>query len=197
MLDAIGKLENIYHEVTKLREAVLIEGQQLYNEWLPLLEREEYRESAKNLAYYVALRRRDIRSLQEKLSEWGLSSLGRLEAKVLPHLDALLVVLAKLLDKDLAADQTIDPEEISNLRYNYLERNTEAVLGMKPKKRYTRIMVTMPPEASKDVGFIVGLLEEGMEIARINCGHDDSATWRKMVSNIKKAENKTNKKCLN
>ena len=62
---AIGKLDNIYKEVTKLREAVLEEGQQMYEEWLPLLEREDYRESALNLAYYVALRRRDIRSLQE------------------------------------------------------------------------------------------------------------------------------------
>lgn len=193
---AIGKLDNIYKEVTKLREAVLEEGQQMYEEWLPLLEREDYRESALNLAYYVALRRRDIRSLQEKLSKWGLSSLGRLEAKVLPHLDALLVVLAKLLDKDLAEDQTINPDEIANMRYSYLEANTEAVLGPKPKKRYTRIMITMPTEASKDVAFIEGLLQEGMEIARINCGHDDRDMWRKMVKNIKLAEKKTNKKCL-
>lgn len=194
--NAIGKLENIYHEVTKLREAVLEEGQQMYEEWLPLLKREDYRESALNLAYYVALRRRDIRSLQEKLSKWGLSSLGRLEAKVLPHLDALLVVLAKLLDKDMAKDQIINPDEIANVRHNYLEANTEAVLGPKPEERYTRIMVTMPIEASKDVKFIEGLLEEGMEIARINCGHDDSDTWQKMVENIKKAEKKTDKKCL-
>lgn len=34
---AVGKLENIYPAVTKLRETVLIEGQQLYDEWLPLL----------------------------------------------------------------------------------------------------------------------------------------------------------------
>ena len=40
---AIGKLDNIYKEVTKLREAVLEEGQQMYEEWLPLLEREDYR----------------------------------------------------------------------------------------------------------------------------------------------------------
>lgn len=33
-----------------------------------------------------------------------MSSLGRLEEKTLPKLDTLLVVLAKLLDKDLAVE---------------------------------------------------------------------------------------------
>ncbi|MGP6147048.1 pyruvate kinase [Jeotgalibaca sp. A122] len=193
--NAVGKLENIYTEVTELREAVFKEGQKLYEEWLPLIEREDYRESALNLAYYVALRRRDIRSLQVKLSKWGLSSLGRLEAKVLPQLDALLVVLSKLLDKDLKLLHEIDSSEMAKLRVDYLEKHTDEVFGPKPKKRYTRIMVTMPTEASKDEAFIVKLLEEGMEIARINCGHDDVKTWQKMVKNIKAAEKKTEKKC--
>lgn len=192
---AAAQLETIYQEVTELREAVMKEGQQLYQEWQTLLEREDYRDSALNLAYYVALRRRDIRSLQEKLSKFGLSSLGRLEAKVLPQLDALLVVLAKLLDRDVTHVQAVDQDEEAKLRYNYLEHHSQQVLGAKPKKRYTRIMVTMPSKASFDSDFIATLLEKGMEIARINCGHDDSDTWQKMVANIRAAEKKTKRKC--
>lgn len=193
---AITKLEIIYNEVTQLRERVIEEGNKLYEEWLPLIQRADYRESAQNLAYYVALRRRDIRSLQVKLSKWGLSSLGRLEAKVLPQLDALLVVLSKLLDKELPHLTEINPESMAKMRYNYLEKNTTAVLGPKSKKRYTRIMVTMPSIAAKDSEYIATLLEAGMEIARINCGHDNIEIWKNMVKNIRAAEKQTGRKCL-
>ena len=40
-------------------------------------------ESARNLVHYVALRQRDLRDLQEQLSRYGLSSLGRSESHVL------------------------------------------------------------------------------------------------------------------
>ena len=53
--------------------------------------RERHRASARNLVHYVALRGTDLRPLQEALSDAGLSSLGRLEAGVLGHVDACLL----------------------------------------------------------------------------------------------------------
>ena len=47
-----------------------------------------------NLAHYLALRQHDIRPLQRRLMARGLSSLGRLESRVLPTLDAVLGALA-------------------------------------------------------------------------------------------------------
>ena len=44
--------------------------------------RPEYRASAANLLAYVALRQLDLRQLQLRLGEWGLSSLGRCEGHV-------------------------------------------------------------------------------------------------------------------
>src|SRR5689334_17220918 len=41
-----------------------------------------HRDSATNLIHYLALRRRDIRRLQEALATLGLSSLGRAESHV-------------------------------------------------------------------------------------------------------------------
>lgn len=190
------KLESLYEELVELRTAVYEEGNELYQKWEPRIERDEFKVSAQNLAYYIALRRRDIRKLQKKLSQWGLSSLGRLEAKVLPHLDAILIVVAKLLDKDSPGLDQIDEKETEKQRVDLLEKNAEKVFGKKPARRYTRIMVTMPSEAGEDPKLAERLLEEGMEIARINCGHDDYATWKKMVTNIRKAEEKTNKKCV-
>lgn len=191
----LRKLEKLYEELLSLRDAVYEEGNQLYHKWEKSIEREEFKESAKNLAYYVALRRRDIRDLQEKLSQWGLSSLGRTEAKVLPQLNMLLLVVSKLLDRPIEKYEDYDAEETEKLRYDLLQKNSKRVLGPKSEERYTRIMVTMPSEASEDVEFVERLLEEGMQIARINCGHDDAKTWKKMVKTIRKAEEKTDKKC--
>jgi hypothetical protein len=49
-----------------------------------------YRKSARNLAHYIALRHRDVRSIQQELAELGLSSLGRAEAHVMATLDAVM-----------------------------------------------------------------------------------------------------------
>ena len=55
-----------------------------------------YAVSAHNLVHYLALRRHDLRPLQEQLTAHGLSSLGRSEAHVLPTLTAVLRVLQRL-----------------------------------------------------------------------------------------------------
>ena len=52
--------------------------------------------SARNLLHYVALRRHDIRPLQEELLQRGLSSLGRCESHVLANVDAVLEVLQRI-----------------------------------------------------------------------------------------------------
>src|SRR5690242_8228712 len=49
-----------------------------------------------NLAHYLAFRRRDHRAIQRKLMWRGISSLGRLESRVLPTLDAVIAVLSSM-----------------------------------------------------------------------------------------------------
>ena len=46
--------------------------------------------SAENLLHYLALRREDIRPLQDRLTRLGLSSLGRVEPHVLATINAVL-----------------------------------------------------------------------------------------------------------
>ena len=55
-----------------------------------------YRDSARNLLHYLALRRHDLRSLQLRLAALGLSSLGRAESSVLATLDGVLQALHRL-----------------------------------------------------------------------------------------------------
>ena len=55
----------------------------------------EYRDSARNLVHYLALRQADIRHLQEDLATLGLSSLGRAERNVLGSLQAVRQALQR------------------------------------------------------------------------------------------------------
>ena len=149
---------------------------------------ELHRDSARNLVHYIALRRHDIRDLQEKLTVNGLSSLGRAEADVLGAVDAVLRVLGRLVGEHAPAEPPQDANRGLNPRgWDLLERNTEALLGTSPKDRNVRIMVTMPSEAADDFGLVRDLLLNGMDVMRVNCAHDGPTEWAAMISNLERA----------
>lgn len=50
-----------------------------------------------------------------------------------------------------------------------------------------RIMVTLPAEAAEDKELVIGFAKAGMDLARINCAHDDPDVWRKMIGNVNAA----------
>lgn len=155
--------------------------------------RPSYRQSGINLLHYLALRRRDIRPLQEKLAVLGLSSLGRAEAHVLASVSAVLKVLYNLAGIKNAANVQ-SPVGFADGKL-LLEQHTEALLGPKPGSRGVRIMVTMPSEAADDYLLVRELLASGMDCMRINCAHDDPAAWGLMVENLRRAKRELGKKC--
>ena len=53
--------------------------------------------------------------------------------------------------------------------------------------RPTRIMVTFPGEAADDPALVASLVDAGMDVARVNCAHDEPAAWARMVSNVRAA----------
>jgi pyruvate kinase len=145
-----------------------------------------YHASARNLAHYLALRSRDLRPLQERLARLGLSSLGRAEAHTLANLDKALGILHRLQGlpwRSPAADEPIGIESSRAL----LDRHATALLGEPPADRHVRIMVTLPAEAAHDYGLIRQLVDSGMDIARINCAHDDPAAWQAMARYVRRA----------
>lgn len=141
------------------------------------------RESARNLVHYLALRRRDIRDLQDRLAAVGLSSLGRAEACVGGTLAA---VLAHLLRGDARRPLGDGGVTLATGR-RLLERNTTALLGPPRADRHVRIAVTLPSEIAGDVAQSRQLLRGGMDLARINCAHDEEATWRAMIETLRAA----------
>eukprot|EP00850_Spirogloea_muscicola_P004660 SM000020S06010 [mRNA] locus=s20:421010:426983:+ [translate_table: standard] len=89
------KLAELVDELQLIR-AHALDLEQRYSSYLKGA-RSRYRESARNLIHYIALRNRDIRMLQSRLGDLGLSSLGRTEAHTLASITAVLRVLHTLL----------------------------------------------------------------------------------------------------
>ena len=155
--------------------------------------RPRHRESALNLVHYAELRRHDIRDLQSRLSKYGLSSLGRTEAHVLPSIESLIWTLTRLVTPD---GGHIAPPAGFPDGGELLARNAVNFLGPKPEDRSTRIMVTLPGEAATDPSLVRSMVERGMDLARINCAHDGPQSWRLMVDHVRAAEEATGKRCL-
>lgn len=130
-----------------------------------------YRKSAINLIHYLALRQRDIRTLQDELAALGLSSLGTTEAHVMSTLNAVLVALHRLAAQKIEA---LAPSEYPGFREgrSLLASHTEALLGPAPEHRSVRIMVTMSAEAADNYSLVRDLVSHGMNCMRINCAHD-------------------------
>jgi pyruvate kinase len=186
-----------------LREDVWREGQSIFEEWRPLITRRSFLFSGLNLACYLALRRRDLRTLQAALPHWGLSSLGRSEARVMENLDAVIATLTSIVNEYLPiTEQDITDRRPSRHAFNrgqrMLEHNATIALGPERPNRRVRIMVTMPTIAADPIQgfeFVADLLERGMSVARINCAHDDAEAWSSMVDNIRRASEATGLPC--
>ncbi len=181
-------------DVKKIRRQVTEDGEQILERWQKGNVREEYVQSLKNLAYYMAFRRHDHREIQNALIPWGVSSLGRLEPNVSGNLDAVIKTLGYITG-DSKNDTEYFKYSGSADRNSLLENNTKILLGDGNKHRHTQIMVTMPPDAEKDYELVKNLVESGMNSARINCAHDDANTWKQMIENIRKASEETNNPC--
>jgi len=144
-----------------------------------------YRDSARNLLHYLALRRHDLRPLQLRLAALGLSSLGRAESHVLTTVDEVLGVLHRLLKRawQPASQETAVIDFAHGERL--LAEHTDALLGSATTGRKVRIMVTMPSEAADDYLLVHNLLKQGMDCMRINCAHDDAAAWMRMIEHLR------------
>ena len=155
----------------------------------------EYRISARNLLHYLALRQQDLGDIQRELSQCGLSSLGRLEAHTLAGLDAVLAALHKLTDREMVRPPEAVPQVDFATGPSILRSRTEHLLGREPHGRTVRIMVTMPSEAAENYVLVRDLLKAGMDVMRINCAHDDSTAWRRMIENLHEAKQEVGRGC--
>lgn len=142
----------------------------------------EHRASARNLLHYLAVREHDLRPLQRSLSAYGLSSLGRMESIVRSWLLTVLETVSAL-DEGRRRREIWGPLDGGG---HVLDRNRDEVLGRAHSaERSTRIMVTLPSESAADAALVRRMGEAGMDIARINCAHDDEHAWAAMIESVR------------
>lgn len=141
-----------------------------------------------NLLHYLALRSLDIRNLQDKLHAAGLSSLASSESHIRGQLGA---ILQRLGVNKKNTNTTFDYESSKQSQ----QQNTNALFGIRHNEQLPYIMVTFDTHHSKDYAAVKNMLQSGMNIARINCAHDDEPTWFRMIQHVKRASRITGLPC--
>lgn len=188
-------LKQLLVELVELRETIEDHATQRLQKYQGSYHAGLFSKSARNLAHYLAMRQFDLRHLQDRLAQAGLSSLGRSESSVLSTFDALIEVLNRATNKSYQPSARNPSESGFNRGQQLLEQHTIALFGSFHDHSKAHVMVTLGTEASWDYELVSALLEKGMTCARINCAHDDPVVWQKMISNIRRAETELASPC--
>lgn len=181
------KYRKLGEQINTLLEAVIAESEAAESGVLRTVD-QAFAESARNLLHYKALRRFDLRKVQQKLRRIGLSRLARSESHVLDSLKrshSILTALSK--DKKIRFEET--PLSVRNAD-QWLKLHARDLLGKRHLGRSPRIMVTMPSQAARDYDLVRDMVSLGMDVARINCAHDNAEVWLAIINQIKLAGKK-------
>ena len=181
-------LRGLLVAVDTIRTAVAAEGSRRFHRWRPSIRRRRFGASSLNLAHYVALRHRDIRPLQRGLMRFGLSSLGRLESRVLASLDSVVAALHGLLSDHGDRSFTFPSPRQFFRGERQLEANAAELFGPPVNGRPGRILVTLSSDAATDAQTVLALAKRGADALRINCAHDDPSSWAAMIEHVRSAE---------
>ena len=146
----------------------------------------EHRAGAENLLQYAHLRTIDIRELQNRLHDLGVTSLTTAESGVYGRLVIARAVL-RALDGDEVDTDVAEYIRLDDAADVALDENSDCMFGLEREGVPARIMVTLPAEAADDAEMVLGFAEAGMDVARINCAHDGQDAWRRMIANVNAA----------
>ncbi|MCG9899567.1 MAG: pyruvate kinase [Hydrotalea sp.] len=177
----------IEKELSQLEEQMV----RCAKEWLHIQTELDSKQipAAQNFIHYLSLRSQDIRRLQHALHKHGLSSLSNSESHVLAHIQLVLERIGKKYLPNSKSPYPIDWAEKS------IQQKRTLLFGKKLKPALPHIMVTFDKKFGTDIAHIKMLLENGMNVARINCAHDSKEVWLKMIQSILKAQKETGMKC--
>ncbi len=178
----------LHAKIEDLIAAVSVEGKAQADAWTGEGDRAAFADSGLNLAHYLALRRRDLRPLQRSLAALGLSSMGRLEGRVLPTLVAVSNALSALLGRKVETGSSARAFFAGEAR---LASHSRELFGNTAASAPVALLVTCPPEAADTPDFMLALATRGVEAVRINCAHDDADAWGRMIGHLRAAETAT------
>jgi pyruvate kinase len=147
-----------------------------------------HEKNAVNLLHYLALRSLDIRALQDALHEAGLSSMTSSES----HVRGQLLAIERRLGLVKETPPSVFTYEASKTA---LLQKSHALFGEKASNTIPHIMLTFDASLADDYSKVKELLLSGMNVARINCAHDDEEVWLKMIQHIHRASKATDLGC--
>lgn len=190
--DTLGQL---LLDVSGLREEISAHANSRLEKYQAYYRSGVFNKSSQNLAHYLALRQFDLRHLQDRLAQAGLSSLGRSEASVLSTLDAVIDLLKRATDHAYSLDDKNPNESGFNRGLQLLEQHSIELFGPFHEHSKVHVMVTLETQTAWNYELILALLDKGMTCCRINCAHDNALIWRSMIRNVRRAETETGKIC--
>lgn len=184
MKNDLAQLRTDIGQIYSKLKAAAQQGQKIIAQVHPHQKR-----SATNLIHYLALRREDLRPLQDDLHDAGLSSLASSESHILRQVQAVLLRLGvKIPKKDISGSDATAGTQL-------LHRRANDLFGRKEYPGIPHLMVTFDTPLADDFATVKALVNAGMNIARINCAHDGPDVWQRMADNVRKAENATGRTC--
>jgi pyruvate kinase len=145
--------------------------------------------SAANLFHYLAMRREDLRNVQDELHNAGLSSLASSESHALGQVQAVL----ERLGVDIPEEQRMPVDYPTASRL--IQQRAARLFGPKINPNIPHLMVTFDTNLAHDYAVVKALALAGMNVARINCAHDDVGVWTQMAENVRKASRATGLSC--
>ncbi|MGN6163924.1 MAG: pyruvate kinase [Flavisolibacter sp.] len=163
-------------------DQLMLNAEEEHNDLLQKVHPSQYN-SAVNLLHYLALRSTDIRNLQDALHEQGFSSLASSESHIRSQVLAVL---------NHFGHSSQPPAVTYGNSKMLLQRRTNILFGT---ASFPSIMVTLKTSHAHDYLAVKKLLKAGMNIARINCAHDDEETWSEMIKNVRQASQSTGIAC--
>jgi pyruvate kinase len=156
--------------------------------------------SCDNLLCYLALREHDLSNLQLRLAEQGLS-LEMLESRVLVSIEQVLkhfgiprinTVVNNNNNNNNNSSTSIPNSSLCKVNFQtgnmMLAKRGELLFGKSSTERRTHIMVTLDSSDIFQYELIEQLLENGMDIVRINCAHNTKREWKLLIESIRTAE---------
>jgi len=137
--------------------------------------------SAINLLHYLALRNEDITALQNSLHLLGLSSLSSSESHIHRQLQAILAITG--------TQYQFSELDMCTAEYGLLQLrdNCQKLFGTDTKEGKPAVMVTFDNSFLEKPEWVRSLLENGMNIARINCAHDAEEVWLELIELLHEA----------
>lgn len=180
-------LEAIRKELALLESEFTIAVEQ----HIPLWEgvNESHKVSAINLIKYLAFRKKDRRDLQLALHTHGLSALSNAESHIHRQIQAVRQRLGhEYLENELSECDHLQSKSI-------LATNSQQLFSQQHLSQTPYLMVTLDSEIASDKERIKDFLRLGMNVARINCAHENKKAWGKIIEAIEAAKAATGISC--